>query len=91
MTIPATPGYTAPAIREAGPSPQPFPITPSDTVAINPPIRGFYVGATGNVACINAFGVAVTFVGVPAGKTIPAQVNYIKLTGTTAASIVGLV
>ena len=49
-----------------------------------------YVGVTGNVAVITAQGDTVTFVGVPAGSTVPVQVTRVLATGTTATSLVAI-
>ncbi len=84
LTTPITYG-----VREPGPSPFSFNITPSDTVPISPAIRGFYVGGTGDVVGTNSSGATVTFTAIPAGKIMPASLTLIKSTGTTATFIVG--
>lgn len=64
-----------------------FVVTPSDTAAF--PASVIYVGTTGNVAIKPADGgAAVTFVGVPAGATLPALAMQVLSTGTTASNIV---
>jgi hypothetical protein len=65
-------------------------VTKSDTTIL-PHTRGLYVGVIGDVAVRGALdGDTVTFVGVPAGTTLPIRVDQVLSTGTTAASIVAL-
>ena len=75
----------------AGPSPRPITVTPHDTNELAYVVRAFYVGVTGNVSVVNDLGDTVVFVAVPAGKIIPAVTKRVLSTGTTAASIVGMV
>lgn len=50
-----------------------------------------YVGTTGNVAVIAALdSSAITFVGVPAGATLPILVKRVMSTNTTASNMVGI-
>ena len=49
-----------------------------------------YIGGTGNVSVQTIGGNSATFVGVPAGTTLPVQVIRVNSTGTTATSIVAL-
>lgn len=65
-------------------------VTPSDSTDLGP-VRGLYVGVTGNVA-IMAKGndAAVTWVGVPAGSVLPVRAQRVMATGTTATDIVAL-
>lgn len=86
MANPYTPGN----VREPGPAVTPYSVTPDDTNPLPYPIRGFYVGVTGNVVVNGALG-DVTFVAIPAGSIMPVQAIKIKNTGTTASSIVGLI
>lgn len=66
-------------------------VTPSDTVDLTSPAKALYVGVTGNVVAIPlGSGVAVTFVGVPAGTILPIQCKRVNSTSTTATSIVAL-
>lgn len=63
-------------------------ITPSD-VTVFPTTRSLYVGSTGNVAVRMTDGQTVTFTAVPVG-ILPAQVDMVLATGTTASAILGL-
>lgn len=67
-----------------------FVITPSDSVDLTYVTRGIYVGSAGNLAVIMANGDTVTFVGISAGAIHPIQAKRVKLTGTTAGSLVGV-
>lgn len=64
-------------------------ITPADSdLAFD--IRGFYVGATGDVKVTSTNGATATFVAIPTGQIMPVSCSRIWATGTTATSIVGL-
>ena len=65
-----------------------FTITKSDTARISKCY--VYVGGTGNVRVLTADGSDITFVGVPAGTTLPISVTQVFSTSTTATSILGL-
>jgi hypothetical protein len=66
-------------------------VTPSDSTTFEPPLRGFMVGAVGNVAVIAADDdAAVTLVAVAVGVVHPISCKKIMSTNTTATSIVGL-
>ncbi len=65
------------------------PITPSDSTSLM--IRGFHVGGAGDVVCTGADGADATFKACQAGAYYPYAARKIKLTGTTATFIVGLV
>lgn len=82
-TVPATLLLTAPAINAAV-------ITKSDTVVISPPLRGVYIGGTGNLNVRMIGGTTVLFSGLPAGALLPIMVDQILSTNTTATLIVGL-
>lgn len=65
-------------------------VTPSDTTVYNPPLRGLYVGGTGNVAVVAASDTSsVTLNTVPAGTFVPVIASKVLATGTTATNIVG--
>lgn len=64
-------------------------VTPSDSTEVG--FHGLYIGATGAVTVKGISGVAVTFLGVPAGTILPIVVNRVMATGTTATSIVGFI
>ena len=63
-------------------------ITPSDTVNLNMPSRGVYVGGDGDAACVLANGNVVTLKGLSAGILLPLEVVRINATGTTATYLV---
>lgn len=65
-------------------------VTPSDGADLpDGPCRSLYVGAAGNVSVIAADDTSpVTFVGVPAGVTLPVRAKRVRATGTTAGSLI---
>lgn len=76
-------------------------ITKSDTTVYTPPLRGIYVGTTGDVAVITARNMrrhltegvallAVVFPAVPAGAILPIHASQVMSTGTAAGGLVGL-
>lgn len=66
-------------------------ITPSDTVPQNgQPFMAIWVGGAGNLTIITPQGSTVTFNAVAAGTLIPIQAATVKVTGTTATLLVGL-
>lgn len=69
-----------------------FPTPGSDYFIYQGPNYGcyLYIGGTGNVSVQTIGGNSATFVGVPAGTTLPVQVIRVNSTGTTATSIVAL-
>ncbi len=76
---------------DPGPSFHFFDVVPSDTTNFVAGLaRALYVGGTGNVAAVNEAGIAVTFVGVPAGTILPINCRRVNSTNTTATSIVAL-
>jgi hypothetical protein len=64
-------------------------VTPSDTATIDR-CAALYIGVGGDLVLTNTNGVAVTFVGVPAGLILPVKARQVRATSTTAASIVAL-
>ena len=67
-----------------------FAITASDSVKFHKPTT-VYVGVTGNVAVKDWHSnTTVTYVGVPAGSTLPVEVEQVMATNTTATSLVGI-
>lgn len=67
-------------------------ITPSDAADLANVVRMIYVGVGGDIAVIDTAGNTVTHVGVPQGSYIgPFQVARVKVTGTTASSLIGYV
>lgn len=67
-----------------------FAITPSDTVNFAYPVRGIYVGGTGDVTVVDMNGTAVLYKAVPTGQTIPIKASRVNATGTTATYLVGM-
>lgn len=66
-------------------------IVTSDGVDVASPIRGLYVGGTGDVTAIDHAGTSVVFKAVPVGTTLPICPKRIMATGTTATLMIGLV
>lgn len=66
-------------------------VTKSDSTTFSPAAIGLWVGGAGDVA-VRMYGsqTNVTFAAVPAGTTLPIQVDRVLSTGTTATSIVRL-
>ena len=55
------------------------------------PCRALWIGGTGDIAVIAKDDTAaVTIVGVPAGTVLPISAKAVRVTGTTATSIVAL-
>lgn len=68
-----------------------FAITKSDSTKFHKPVT-VYVGTTGDVAVKDWLtGTSVTYKAVPAGSTVPVQVEMVLSTGTTAADMVGII
>ena len=68
-----------------------FAITPNDSTDLSQPIRGLYVGATGNVVVIFEGDTAnVTLTGVAGGIVHPFAIKRVLATGTTATGLVGV-
>lgn len=65
-------------------------ITPSDTTTFNPPLRGIYIGVTGNIQVKTALGTTVVFSNVPAGIVLPVMASIVFATNTTATTMIGL-
>jgi hypothetical protein len=63
-------------------------VTTSDATVI-PKTRGVYVGGTGNMV-VRMDGASVTFSGIPAGTTLPIEVDQVLATSTTATLILAL-
>jgi hypothetical protein len=63
-------------------------VSPSDSDSLEY-VRGLYIGGTGNVACEDQSGSAVTFFAVPTGFVLPIRPSKV-LAATTATNIVAL-
>lgn len=82
------------ALRSAapeGPAEVAFAISPHATDELAEVTRAIYVGTGGDLALIDSAGNAVTFRAVPAGSVLPVRARAVRITGTTAADLVGLV
>ena len=88
--MPATDSFSRFQTQDFSPLTSAASVTPHNTNELSYVTRAVYVGATGNVAVTMQDGGDVTFVGVPAGTTIPIRVTIVKATGTTATSIIAL-
>lgn len=65
-------------------------ITKSDSTVYDPPLDGFWVGGTGDVAVIaESDSAAVTIESIPAGTFIGVRCTKIMSTNTDATAIVG--
>lgn len=62
-------------------------VTPSDSVNLEYPCEGIYVGTTGNVALVFLDDSVVTFIGVPAGKILKFRAKRVNLTNTSAGNM----
>lgn len=73
----------------SGPVTGGFAVTASDATTYSPPLRGIYVGVSGDVAVKFNNDETVTYVGLASGILHPiAGIKQILSTGTTATSIV---
>lgn len=69
-----------------------FAITPSDLLELPKVTKALYVGEGGNVVLRPLQGSEdVTFRNLPSGYILDVRVRAIRATGTTAASLVGLI
>lgn len=68
------------------------PITPNDGADLAEPVRGLYIGGTGDVTVIGVEDTdAVTFAAVPAGTQLLGRFRRVMQTNTTASDLVGLI
>lgn len=79
-------GPARPAGASGGAS---FAITPHDTNRLTRPVRGIYVGSTGNITLVTPAGDTVLFSNVPVG-VLDQEAVIVKATGTTASNLVGM-
>lgn len=61
-------------------------VTPSDSTALGL-TSAVYVGATGDLAVVDAVGTSTTLVGLAAGMWHPIRVKKVLSTGTTATGV----
>jgi len=90
LSMPASDAYSRKKFDMGMPATNAVAVTPSDSVDLSYVSRAVYVGASGNVKVVMADSGTVTFVGVPAGATLPIRVSRIWSTGTTATNIIAL-
>jgi hypothetical protein len=67
-----------------------FAVTPSDSNDLTLPARALYVGGAGAVSLVTTGGDTVTLTGLQAGSFVPVACTRVRVTGTTATSIVAL-
>lgn len=67
-----------------------FVVTPDNAVLFTRPVRGLYVGGTGNLTVLTAEGDTLLISAVPVGTILPLSVKRVNATGTTATLIVAL-
>lgn len=80
-------GYEQPARRLVT-------IAPNNSVDLAQPVRGIYVGGTGDlnvVAIDDADGATQTLSAVPQGTFVPITTKRVMSTGTTATLLIGLI
>ncbi len=68
-----------------------FAVTPLDSGDLPAVTRALWIGTGGDVSVVMAGGNVLTFKSVASGSVLPVQVSRVKLTGTTALHIVGLI
>ena len=74
-----------------GPASHAFSITPHDVNDLPEVTRAVYVGSAGHLAVVLASGAAVTFSNLSGGSVLPARIRQVRVTGTTAGALLGLV
>ena len=72
-----------------GPAIDAVAVTASNSTVYSPPLRGLYVGVTGNINLVTSNGNTVLFSNVPVG-ILPVWCSQVLSTSTTASSIIGL-
>jgi hypothetical protein len=68
-----------------------FAITPSDSADLVVAARSIYIGGDGDVSLITTGGTTLTFTGLLAGTILPVRAQRVRVTGTTASNLIGLV
>lgn len=79
-------GPARPAGASGGAS---FVVAPHDTNRLTRPVRGLFVGVSGNITLVTPAGDTVLFSNVPVGE-LAQEAVIVKATGTTATNLVGL-
>ena len=75
----------------SGPASTGFSVVPNDAADLPEATRALYVGTGGDIALVDAAGNAVIFKAVPQGSVLPVRARAVRVAGTTAADLVGLV
>ncbi len=75
----------------SGPAIDAVAITPSDSADLASPVRGIYVGTSGDVKVTLISGNAVVLKNLVAGVAHGLLVTRVWATGTSAANIVGII
>lgn len=74
-----------------GPAFHGFAITPSDIGGLSETTRAIFVGGAGDVTLVLASGAELNFANVAAGTILPLRTTAVKITGTSATNLIGLV
>ncbi|WP_117193048.1 spike base protein, RCAP_Rcc01079 family [Rhizobium terrae] len=75
----------------SGPASSGFAIAPSDSIDLPEATRALFVGIGGNLGVRMLSGETLTLSNVSSGSLLPLRTTRVFATGTTAASIAGLV
>ena len=67
-----------------------FAITPHDTNLLPSPIRGLYVGVSGDVTLVDPEGTTLLFKNAVQGTELRFRAKAVKATGTTATNLIGI-
>jgi len=87
----ANDNFAAHGDAPAAPSRAPFAITPHDTNELTIVPKAIYVGTGGTLVLRGVEGTAdVTFKNIANGQVLDVRAQYVRITGTTAADIIGL-
>lgn len=82
--------FSAHAYVPENPANGAFAVTPDDNTDLQSTTRGLYVGGFGDVAVVMRDSTTVVFANVSEGTILPVSARRVRATGTTAASIIGL-
>lgn len=89
--MPATDNFSSNSAGLSSPIVGGFAITPHATTEIAQVTRGLMVTVAGDVAVTTVDGSAITLPGLVPGVIYPIRVKIVKVSGTTATGIIGLV
>ena len=74
----------------SAPASMAFPIVPSDSAELSQATKAIYVGTGGNIALRPLHsGVDVVYRNVASGSYLTIRASHVRVTGTTAADLVG--